>query len=127
MRGHRELLRAAGADWPGGLERGGERSRVGALQRKGEVPGVLGERPASLQGAGQALGGTYTDTNLAVDTGYIGGGAPRLPGPTPGPEKLGAVRGKVKLGPGGGGPGRRENRGQAPRPHGARPGGGGFV
>src|SRR5207245_11667487 len=59
IRGHRELLRAAGADWAGGLERGGERSRVVALQRKGEVPGERGERPASRQGAGQAMCGLY--------------------------------------------------------------------
>src|SRR2546422_964443 len=63
IRGHREVLRAAEADWPGGLERGGERSRVGALQRKGEGPGGLGERPASLKEGGRLQAGP-TGRNL---------------------------------------------------------------
>jgi oxygen-independent coproporphyrinogen-3 oxidase len=52
IRGHRELLRAAGAEWPGRLGR----SNAAPLQEKGETPGE----------------------ELAVDTVYIGGGTPSL-------------------------------------------------
>ncbi len=52
IRGHRELLEAAGVDWPGRL-----RHRHGApLESKGETPG----------------------TDLIVDTVYFGGGTPSL-------------------------------------------------
>src|SRR6266404_3727451 len=64
IRGHRELLRAAGVDWPGP---GGctcpDKAGTGAapLQREDEAPGEVGRRPASPRGAGQAPGGPYTD------------------------------------------------------------------
>src|SRR3979490_614878 len=75
IRGHRELLRAAGGDWPGpGGRSGPAKAGTGAapLQREGEVPGEVGKWPSSPQGAGQAPGGPYTESTLAVDTVYIG-------------------------------------------------------
>ena len=67
IRGHRELLRAAGVDWPGRSGRGGAAS----LQRETEAPGEVSERPASE-------GGPCTERTLAADTVYIGGGTPSL-------------------------------------------------
>jgi oxygen-independent coproporphyrinogen III oxidase len=67
IRGHRELLRAAGVDWPGRSGRGGAAS----LQRETEAAGEVGERPASE-------GGPYTESTLVVDTVYVGGGTPSL-------------------------------------------------
>ena len=66
IRGHRELLEAAGVDWPGRL-----RHRHGApLESKGETPG----------------------TDLIVDTVYFGGGTPSLLEPTNLREILQTVR-----------------------------------
>jgi oxygen-independent coproporphyrinogen III oxidase len=53
IRGHRELLEAAGVDWPGRLGR----SSAAPLQRRGETP---------------------SEDHLVVDTVYIGGGTPSL-------------------------------------------------
>src|SRR5882762_106923 len=74
IRGHGELLGGAGVDWPGRLG-GGVPGKVGtgaaSLLRKSEAPGEVGRRPASE-------GGPYTESTLAVDTVYIGGGTPSL-------------------------------------------------
>ncbi len=67
IRGHRELLRAAGVDWPERLERSG----VARAQENSAMPGVAGRRPASE-------GGPYIEKTQAVDTVYIGGGTPSL-------------------------------------------------
>ena len=95
IRGHRELLRAAGVDWPGpGGRTCPDKVGTGAapLQREGEVPGEVGKRPASPQGAGQAPGGPYTESTLAVDTVYIGGGTPSLLDPAHLQDILDAIR-----------------------------------
>ena len=76
IRGHRELLRAAGTDWPGGLGR--PPRRTAPLQGNGEVATGVGERPASARGAGAAEGSPYGEKTYAVDTVYIGGGTPSL-------------------------------------------------
>src|SRR6266853_265402 len=81
IRGHRELLRAAGVDWPGRLGRGGAAS----LQRQGEAAGEVGERPASE-------GGPYTESALVVDTVYVGGGTPSLLDPIHLQNILDAIR-----------------------------------
>jgi len=81
IRGHRELLKAAGVDWlgPGG------RSGAAPLQRECEAPGEVGKRPASE-------GGPYTERTLAVDTVYIGGGTPSLLDPAHLQDILDATR-----------------------------------
>src|SRR5260370_15422846 len=74
IREHWELLKAAGVDWDGRLRRSGpDKVWTGAapLQRKGEIPSEVGERPTSEVGS-------YTERSLAVDTVYIGGGTPSL-------------------------------------------------
>src|SRR6267143_804322 len=95
IRGHRELLRAAGVDWPGpGGRTCPDKVGTGAapLQRKSEAPGEVGKRPASPQGAGQAPGGPYTEKTLVVDTVYIGGGTPSLLDPAHLQDILDAIR-----------------------------------
>src|SRR5467141_2076691 len=95
IRGHRELLGEAGVDWPGpGGRSGPDKAGTGAapLQREGEVPGEVGKRPASPQGAGQAPGGPYTESTLVVDTVYIGGGTPSLLDPAHLQDILDAIR-----------------------------------
>ena len=88
IRGHRELLRGAGVDWPGRLG-GGVPGKVGtgaaSLLRKSEAPGEVGRRPASE-------GGPYTKSTLAVDTVYIGGGTPSLLDPVHLQNILEAIR-----------------------------------
>ncbi len=66
IRGHRELLKAAGVDWPGRLGRSDDEP----LQRKSETPG----------------------TDLIVDTVYFGGGTPSLLDPAHLQKILEAVR-----------------------------------
>src|SRR5258706_5554309 len=87
IRGHRELLRGAGVDWPGRLG-GGVPGKVGtgaaSLLRKSEAPGEVGRRPASE-------GGPYTKSTLAVDTVYIGGGEPHPLGALTLPKNLEAL------------------------------------
>jgi len=68
LREHRELLKAAGIDWPGGL--GHPPGRTAPLQREG---GTLGEE-------------------LTVDTVYIGGGTPSLLDPAHLQNILNAIR-----------------------------------
>src|SRR6266850_1080759 len=67
IRGHRELLKAAGVDWPGRLGR----SDGVPLQKKSETPG----------------------TDLIVDTVYFGGGTPSLLDPAHLQKILDAIRG----------------------------------
>jgi oxygen-independent coproporphyrinogen-3 oxidase len=81
IRGHRELLRAAGVDWLSPGVRGG----AAPLQRESEAPGEVGKRPASE-------GGPYTESTLAVDTVYIGGGTPSLLDPVHLQSILEAIR-----------------------------------
>src|SRR5258708_40345561 len=57
IRGHRELLRAAGGDWPGRLGRRGAAS----LQRQGEAAGEECDRPASE-------GGPYQERTCVKET-----------------------------------------------------------
>ena len=66
IRGHRELLKAAGVDWP---ERSGRRDDA-PLQRRSETPG----------------------TDLIVDTVYFGGGTPSLLDPAHLQKILDAIR-----------------------------------
>ncbi len=75
VRGHRGLLKEAGMDWAGSMERPPQRR---PLQSDGEAQEGARERPASLEGAGQAPYEGHTDTNVPVDTVYIGGGTPSL-------------------------------------------------
>src|SRR5260370_34404233 len=65
IREHRELLKAAGVDWPGRLGR--PPRRAAPLQRKSGALGEVGKRLASE-------GGPYTERTLDADTVYIGGG-----------------------------------------------------
>src|SRR4029077_4433656 len=67
IRGHRELLKAVGVDWPGR----DARSDSAPQQREKKVAGEVGERPASE-------GEPYTDESWCVDTVYMGGGTPSL-------------------------------------------------
>src|SRR6266850_118479 len=67
IRGHRELLKAAGVDW---LRRSG-RSSLAPMQGMSERAGEVGKRPASE-------GGPYTEKGISVDTVYFGGGTPSL-------------------------------------------------
>src|SRR5713101_6295593 len=70
IRGHRELLAAAGVDWPG---RSGYRGGA-PTQRNGEITGKARSRPASE-------GGPYTENTTEIwgaDTVYMGGGTPSL-------------------------------------------------
>ncbi len=67
VREHRELLKAAGVDWPGRLGR----SDAGPLRRKTETP----------------------STDLIVDTVYFGGGTPSLLDPAHLQKILEAIRG----------------------------------
>ncbi len=90
IRVHRELLRAAGTDWPGGLGR--PPRRTASLQGNGEVATGVGERPASARGAGEAEGGPYGEKTYAVDTVYIGGGTPSLLDPAHLRDILEAIR-----------------------------------
>jgi oxygen-independent coproporphyrinogen-3 oxidase len=69
IREHRELLRAAGVDWPGRLAR--PPRRTAPLEGKSETQGEGSKWPASE-------GGPYKERTLAVDTVYIGGGTPSL-------------------------------------------------
>jgi oxygen-independent coproporphyrinogen-3 oxidase len=90
IRGHRELLKAAGVDWPGRLWRP---EPVGTpLQRESEIPGEGGERPASPTGSGRAPAGPYTERTLVADTVYIGGGTPSLLDPIHLQNILDAIR-----------------------------------
>src|SRR5260370_38947017 len=81
IREHRRLLKAAGVDWLGRLGRSG----AAPLQRKSETLGEMGKRPASeggpctegTLGAPTESKGEAPSEDLAVDTVYIGGGAPR--------------------------------------------------
>jgi oxygen-independent coproporphyrinogen-3 oxidase len=101
IRGHRELLRAAGVEWHGPL--GCPPRRAAPLQEKNELMGRLGEPPASPLGPGQAEGGVYADMNLSVDTVYIGGGTPSLLNPAQLKDILDAIRdsfGTDRSGPG---------------------------
>ena len=83
IRGHRELLKAAGVDWPEGLGR--PLRRTAPLQRNDTTPGEVGKRPASE-------GGPCTERTLAVDTVYIGGGTPSLLDPVHIESTLNAIR-----------------------------------
>ncbi len=73
IREHRDLLRATGVEWPGYVGR----STATPLQGEDEASGH-GERPASLQSAGQTPNGPYDGKTVAVDTVYVGGGTPSL-------------------------------------------------
>ncbi len=83
IRGHRELLGAAGVDWAGRL---GRPLRRTPCQSEGDLSIEVGERPASE-------GGPYTENNLAVNTVYIGGGTPSLLDPAHLENILDAIRG----------------------------------
>jgi oxygen-independent coproporphyrinogen III oxidase len=72
IRGHREMLRAAGVEWPGHLWRSDD------APLKENSAEEAGERPASPTASGQAPDGRFTEKRLAVDTVYIGGGTPSL-------------------------------------------------
>jgi oxygen-independent coproporphyrinogen-3 oxidase len=88
IREHGELLKAAGVDWPARLGRSGpEKVGTGAAppQRKCEASDEVGKRPASE-------GGPYTESTLAVDTVYIGGGTPSLLAPVHLQDILDAIR-----------------------------------
>src|SRR5882762_4705205 len=67
IRGHRELLKAAGVDWPGRL---GGRSTA-PIQEITAIAGEVGRRPAPG-------GRHYMEGGIAVDTVYFGGGTPSL-------------------------------------------------
>ena len=79
IREYRHLLRAAGVDWPGRLGR----CSAAPLQEKSETAGEVGRR-----GRGRASyevrqrpaleGESCTESSIAVDTVYIGGGTPSL-------------------------------------------------
>ena len=71
IRGHRELLNAAGVDWRGGLADRGGRSHAAPLQ--GEI-------------------GESSEKNFAVNTVYIGGGTPSLLNPVHLKNILDAIR-----------------------------------
>src|ERR1700674_2223484 len=68
IRGHRGVLKAAGGEWAGRLGR----SDAAPLGGNGGAPDEVQGRPTPEGG------GPYTDTNLSVDTVYIGGGTPSL-------------------------------------------------
>src|SRR6266850_1325799 len=67
IRGHRELLKAAGVDWLGPSGR----SSLAPMQGMSEIAGEVGKRPASEDGP-------YTEKGISVDTVYFGGGTPSL-------------------------------------------------
>jgi oxygen-independent coproporphyrinogen-3 oxidase len=83
IRGHRELLEAAGVDWPGRLGR--PPRRIAPLEEGGATACEIGKRPASE-------GGPYTETILLVDTVYMGGGTPSLLDPVHLQSILDAIR-----------------------------------
>jgi len=113
IRGHRELLRAAGVGWDRGLGAGGGRSGAAPLQGNGDAPGEVVERPASE-------GGPYTDTNLDVDTVYIGGGTPSLLDPGHLRDVLDAIRETFNSSGEGESGGVRKSGGEPPRSQGER-------
>ena len=90
---HRELLKAAGVEWPGRLGR----SDAAPLQRKSETPREVGRRPDSPRGAGQAPGELDGESSLVVDTVYIGGGTPSLLEPAQLQNILEAIRETFRL------------------------------
>jgi oxygen-independent coproporphyrinogen-3 oxidase len=101
IRGHRGLLKAAGVQWAGRLGR----SDAAALGGNAGAPGEAEERPAS---EGEP------DTNLSVDTVYIGGGTPSLLDPAHLRDILDAIRGTFEVHAKGEGMGGRKSDGEPP-------------
>jgi oxygen-independent coproporphyrinogen-3 oxidase len=112
IREHRELLRAAGVEWPGRLGR--PPRRTAPIQRENDPPSEVGKRPASPRGAGQAPGGPYTERTLAVDTLYIGGGTPSLLDPGHLQSMLDAIRETFTSSSECNGPGCKKSGGEPP-------------
>src|SRR2546426_1946065 len=92
IRGHRELLGAAGVGSGVGFAGQAHSQDSSRDRREMENRGLCHE--------------------AAVDTVYIGGGAPRVLEATKLPDKFGGIWGTVKFGSRGDGPGGRENSGE---------------
>jgi oxygen-independent coproporphyrinogen-3 oxidase len=101
IRGHRGLLKAAGVEWAGRLGR----TDAAALGGNAGASGETEERPASEGGP---------DTNLSVDTVYIGGGTPSLLDPGHLRDILDAIRGTFEVHAEGEGMGGRKSGGEPP-------------
>jgi oxygen-independent coproporphyrinogen III oxidase len=110
IRRHRELLRAAGVEWPGRLGRSSAAPLHEDSARRGEVL----ERPASPQGAGWAPSGSYEERVLGLDTVYIGGGTPSLLDPAHLQEMLDTIRETFDSGSDGEGRGSWKSGGELP-------------
>jgi oxygen-independent coproporphyrinogen-3 oxidase len=104
IRGHRGLLKAAGVEWAGRL---GQSDRA-PLGGNGGRPGEVEERPAREGGR------PYTDTNLSVDTVYIGGGTPSLLDPAHLRDILDAIRSTFEVDAEGEGMGGRKSGDEPP-------------